>query len=343
MTASSVESVSLPPIGAEPESNASGLPVFRQLGVALGILVIVFGATYVGTIATLVRPTTSAQDVTVEQQLSLTAESKTIRNEFDGAIVAGTSAFVWDVTAQRALFNKDADEQLPIASITKLMTALVAYELLNADDRVNITTKAIRELGDSGFRDGESFTFKDLLDLTLISSSNDGAVALSEAAGSSVELDEAPLSVFLRAMNIKAEELGLTQTYFESVTGLDLSEHEAGAYSSARDVAFLMEHIITHYPDVLALTKIDMTTVNNEDGEYHLVKNTNEIVNEIDGLIASKTGYTELAGGNLVVAFEAGFNRPIIVVVLGSTRSGRFDDVLNLVERAKRQVGVTTR
>jgi D-alanyl-D-alanine carboxypeptidase len=99
-----------------------------------------------------------------------------------------------------------------------------------------------------------------------------------------------------------------------------------------------MEYIVTHYPDVTALTKVENTYVYNEAGEYHEVENTNEIVNKIDGLIASKTGYTELAGGNLIVAFNVGLNHPIIVAVLGSTFDDRFTDVLTLTKLARSYV-----
>lgn len=324
---------------SEQEFETSHMPVLRQLSVALGLLVVVFGATYVGTITTLVRPITNAkEDVIVEARivdLQNREATEQYVNAFDGTSITAQSAFVWDVQEQRVLFNKNGDEQLPLASITKLMTALVAYELLDTTETVNISVDAIRTQGDSGFTDGESFSVRDLSDLTLITSSNDGAVALSAAAGEALTTTSDPKKLFVEAMNLRAEELGLSNTHFNNATGLDESPSEAGAYGTARDMAFLMEYIITHYPDVVALTKVDMTTVSNEAGEYHLAKNTNEVVESIEGLIASKTGFTELAGGNLIVAFDAGLNHPIIVSVLGSTREGRFSDVLDLVERAR--------
>jgi D-alanyl-D-alanine carboxypeptidase (penicillin-binding protein 5/6) len=321
----------------------SPIPVGRQLAIALGLLVVIFGATYIGTVTSLIRPTTNAQDVIVSEVLSESDEKQIAVNAFEGVTLTGRAAFVWDVQAQRTLFNKNGDERLPLASITKLMTALVSYELLDGTETVDITLRSIQADGDSGFYDGERFTASDLTDLMLISSSNDGAAALSEAAGGSLGIGRDPETVFIEAMNIRAEELGLTQTYFNNVTGLDVSTKTAGAYGSARDVAFLMEYIITRYPEVVSLTSIDSTKVTNENGEYHIAKNTNDIVGEIPGLIASKTGYTELAGGNLVVAFDSGLNHPIVVVVLGSTQSGRFDDVLTLIDRARQQTLLTAR
>jgi D-alanyl-D-alanine carboxypeptidase len=137
-------------------------------------------------------------------------------------------------------------------------------------------------------------------------------------------------------MNLKAKDLGLTKTHFRNSTGLDLSQTEAGAYGTAMDMALLMEHVITRTPDAIARTTVDTARIKNKQGAYHSAENTNEIVGNIDGLIASKTGSTELAGGNLVIAFDAGLDHPIIVSVLGSTYSGRFDDTLTLVRETQK-------
>ncbi len=96
-----------------------------------------------------------------------------------------------------------------------------------------------------------------------------------------------------------------------------------------------MEYIIKTYPKVTRITRHESARIYNSEGAYHDVENTNEIVDSIDGLIASKTGYTELAGGNLVVAFDAGLNHPIIITVLGSTFSDRFTDIHTLTEATK--------
>ncbi len=143
---------------------------------------------------------------------------------------------------------------------------------------------------------------------------------------------------FVAAMNIRAEELSLHSLSFHNPTGLDRSSTQAGAYGSARDVSFLMEYILEQYPDLLISTTRPSDRIFNTSGAYHDAENTNAIVSEIPNLLGSKTGYTELAGGNLTVAFDAGYNRPIIVTVLGSTRSGRFSDVTTLIEAATRIV-----
>lgn len=316
--------------------NASPIPVLPELSVALGLLVFVFSITFIGAKNTIL-PKAITDDFRVEKKIVSVDEAPQTPG-FESISLDAQSVVVWDVQTQKVIYEKNADDQLPLASVAKLMTALVAYELLDPSDRVSIPLSALQVEGDSGFVDGEMFTMQDLVDLTLISSSNDGAAALSANAGNAVLPSNNPEEVFVTAMNLKAQELGLTKTYFENSTGLDLSPTQAGAYGSARDMSLLMEYIITH-TDAAALTTLDLTTVNNVNGAYHLAKNTNEVVNDIDGLIASKTGYTELAGGNLVVAFDAGFNRPIIVTVLGSTQQGRFTDTLQLVEKTRAQLG----
>ncbi len=313
------------------------IPVLRQLGIAFLLLIVVFGVTYTGTLVALFRTQEPVSNVHVSTHLDdkNTEVALPTENPFDEVRVVGKSAFVFDVREGRALFNKNADESLPLASITKLMTALVAYELLDDSSEVGITTAAIRTDGDSGLKDGESFSRKDITDMVLIASSNDGAAALALAGGKATGLDAPSETLFLTAMNLRARELGLTNTRFMNATGLDLSPTEAGAYSSARDVALLLEYIITMYPEITNLTTEHTMRIYNETGEYHEVENTNEMVDSIDGLIASKTGFTELAGGNLVVAFEAGLNRPIIVAVLGSTFDDRFTDVKRLADAAR--------
>lgn len=314
------------------------IPVIRQLTVALGLLLVVFSTSYVGTLIALVDKDVTSEDVRVNARLTESVEAHSNRNPFDDAVVTARSAFVWDVKTGRALFNKNADEVLPLASVTKLMTALVAYELLDDDTLVDISVDAIRTDGDSGLSDGETFSLKNLTNMVLVASSNDGAEALGAAAGKSVVAEGKPQDIFVHAMNIRAGQLGLTNTTFYNASGLDITEEKAGAYSTARDISFLMEYIVTNYPDVTALTTVENTYVYNESGEYHEVDNTNAIVNRVEGLIASKTGYTELSGGNLVIAFNVGLNHPIIVVVLGSTFKDRFTDVLLLTKLARSYV-----
>jgi D-alanyl-D-alanine carboxypeptidase len=333
----SVDSEHLEPILKTP--TPGHIPVLRQLGLALLLLAGVFGTTYVSTLITLFSPNSGDSDVRVTARLIDESLLDTPQvNPFDDVMLTAESAFVWDVKNKRVLFSKNPDDIRPLASITKLMTALVAYELLDDGETLLITNEAVKTDGDSGLKEGEIFSLGDLSNLTLISSSNDGAMALGAKAGASIGTGADPEVLFVKAMNFRAGQLGLSNTLFKNPTGLDLSPTEAGAYSSARDVAHLLEYIITTYPHVTSLTTEAETRITNTHGEYHEVANTNPTVSSIPGLIASKTGYTELAGGNLAVAFESGLNHPVIVVVLGSGYEERFSDVLLLSERAREYI-----
>lgn len=318
-----------------PNAPISPIPVLPQLSVALGLLVFVFGVTYIGATTTISK-TNIEPDVRVETALTKqTEKSRTLSSVFNDTEIRAKSAIVWDVEKQRILFNKNADDRLPLASITKLMTALVTYEILDPDKKIIVPKSAIETDGNSGLSEGEAFTVQDLTDLTLIVSSNDGASTLGTVTGETIGGEGNAEGVFIRAMNVKAEELGLSQTSFTNSTGLDVSATEAGAYGSARDMALLTEYMLANVPEALALTNQDLTTIRNESGGKHVAKNTNEVTRTIQGLIASKTGYTRLAGGNLAIAFNAGLNRPIIVVVLGSSQEGRFSDTLDLIKRTR--------
>lgn len=312
------------------------MPVGGQLAILGVILLAIFSTSAVPKILANFK---EGNDTAAEHVR--TAETNEIQpadlSAFDDVSIEGAAAFVWDVRTQRVLYEKNPDEEMPLASITKLMTALVAYEIIARDTTVAVPHMAILQDGDSGLMDGETFSLGALADLTLMTSSNDGAFAIATAAGALLD-DEEPAATFVEAMNIRADELGLTQTYFRNPTGLDISESDAGAYGSARDVAFLMEHILETKPAMLEATTDANSLFYNDAGAYHEAENTNYVVEHIPGLIGSKTGYTTLAGGNLAIAFDASLNRPIIVVVLGSTYDGRFADVLRLSEAAREAI-----
>lgn len=309
------------------------VPVSSQLTVLAVLLLALFGSGFMPKVLAFFSTEDNPPSELYEDEPDYIANIDTIEEtkvSFVEISLLAQSAFVWDVANQKVLYEKNPDSKLALASITKLMTALVAHEIAEDDSSVRISKDAILQDGESGFLDGESFTLERLTDLTLMSSSNDGAFAMAAAAGALLGTNN-PTETFVEAMNIRAEEIGLTQTYFRNPTGLDISLSEAGAYSSARDVAFLMEYILKNQPDILARTTDNYAAIYNRSGGYHEAENTNPTVNKIPGIIGSKTGYTDLAGGNLTVAFDAGLNHPIVIVVLDSTLNGRFQDVIKLV------------
>ena len=306
-------------------------PVFQQFGLLVLVLLLLFGGTYLP--KTLEDKNDGISANTSDSAIKKAEHTQSIKviDKISDVEVYAQAAYVWDVATQRVLYSKNENEPLPLASITKLMTALMAYELVDFDESADITAAAIRQEGDSGLYQGERFSIKELMDYALLASSNDAAYTLSAAAGEAL-FPERGSDAFIDAMNIRSQELGLTSLEFYNSTGLDISATKAGAYGSARDISFLMEYIVTTYPDLLDITQSTNDRIYNQAGEYHDANNTNDIVNEIPNLIGSKTGYTDLAGGNLTVAYAAGLNRPIIITVLGSTINGRFTDVDTLIK-----------
>jgi D-alanyl-D-alanine carboxypeptidase (penicillin-binding protein 5/6) len=303
------------------------LPVVAQLSVLLVMLGGLFGSLiWLGTDTTN-PPASAPTPMQVEPLPPATPAPQTLGE----VTIQGAAAFVWDVRDNTVLYKKNPDAILPIASITKLMTSLLAYELFEPTKRTTLPLAAILQSGDAGLVAGEEFKTDDLYTLALVASSNDAAFALGAAVGEALG-DRDPTAQFVTAMNIRAEELGLNTLHFKNTTGLDLSVSEPGAVGSARDITFLMEYIVERYPELLDSTTAASARVYNTSGAYHDAFNTNDLVGDIPNLLGSKTGFTDLAGGNLTVAFDAGFDRPIIVTVLGSTRAGRFSDVETLIE-----------
>ena len=309
------------------------IPVISQLSILAALLFLVFG---VGVMPHLLPEAENDNQAATVMQTPV-AKDDNETDHFADLTITGNSGFVFDVATQTMLWSKNPDEQLPLASVTKLMTALVAYELMTADTDIKITEAALNQDGASGLREGELFTLQDISDLLLLTSSNDGAYAVAETVGQALD-SERPADAFVQAMNIRAEELGLTQTFFRNPTGLDTGENDAGAYGSARDMVILMQHILKQAPDILPATRSQSRTLVSESGFTHTNFNTNPYTENIPGLIGSKTGYTELAGGNLVVAFNAGADRPVIAVSLGSTRQARFSDIEKIVTATLQQV-----
>ena len=129
--------------------------------------------------------------------------------------VRARAAIIYDITRDTILFEKNASAQLPLASLTKVLLALVAARELPADAIVLITAEALVPEGDTGFRVGERWKLQDLLDATLIPSSNDGAEALA------LKIGDGSVARAVSIMNIFARDIGLRNTYFLNPTGLD--------------------------------------------------------------------------------------------------------------------------
>ncbi len=248
---------------------------------------------------------------------------------FKNLSLEAQAVYVYDITTDRVLYQKNADTQLPLASITKVMTALIASELATAQTTsITISPTAIASDGDTGLIAGEAWNMSDLISFTLINSSNDGATAIAET-----------FPRFVDTMNTRAKDLGLSSLVFNNPTGLDIevasTSISAGGYGSAKDVAQLMVHIVKHRPTLLESTTATSSTFRSTSAS-HTAYNTNPMIESLPNLVASKTGYTILADGNLAVVFNRGPQQPVVAVVLGSSFDGRFSDILSLASTTLR-------
>lgn len=267
-----------------------------------------------------------------QETIEVNSPQKVFVNPFENITIEGHAAVVYDVAKDSIIYQKNSTETLPLASLTKLMTALVASEEYSPDTLIAVSEHALEPEGDQGLIAGDTWQMASLAALTLISSSNDGAEALSEARDR---------NYFINQMNTRAEELGLHHTYFFNPTGLDVSERVSGGYGSAEDVAKLLVASVHAAPSILSnTTKATYDAYSPYLGPYTL-DNTNPDVGHIPGLIASKTGFTDLAGGNLAILFDAGLANPVAVVVLGSSIDGRFSDVNTLSQAARAYLAYT--
>lgn len=261
---------------------------------------------------------------------------------FAGVLLEAEAAYVFDISTGKVLFARNEEAQLPLASVTKVMTALVASSLPNTM-LVDVTGSDLLS-GNGGLSLGEEWSLKNLLDYTLVVSSNSGASAIAGAVGAVMSNQEGNANVrneevFVHEMNVTAKELGMSQTFYLNPSGLDIDEEFSGGYGSAKDMAILFDHILKTKPMLLETTSYDSLSFKSQNGVNHHAKNTNTIARSVPGLMASKTGYTLLANGNLVIAFNAGLMKPIVIAVLGSSQEGRFVDVEKLVSASIIKIG----
>jgi len=229
---------------------------------------------------------------------------------------------------QKVLFSKESDRALPIASLTKLMTANVILENYDPFQPIKISKQAVAQEEDTGhFKVGEIFFTEGLLHSSLMESSNDATAALTELIGE---------KAFVDLMNLTAEDLELENTYFIDAIGLDPDTPDGPInHSTAEDLAKLTIYLLEIKPKIIGILSLPEYNLYSTEGVFHhKIKNTNELLQEIPGIVAGKTGWTPEAEGCLLIIFKFPENKgEIINVILGS--SDRFKEMKKLVEWLK--------
>lgn len=235
-------------------------------------------------------------------------------------------AILMDVATGTVLFEKNADEKRPPASVTKIMTLLLVLEALDSgkisrDDTVTASEAAAAKGGSQIYLEvGEQMSMDEMLKSVVVSSANDCATALAEhVAGSE--------AAFVGLMNRRAAELGMTNTYFVNCTGLDDESSAAGHLSSARDIAIMSRALLQH-KEIRNYTTIWMDSV--RDGRFGLT-NTNKLVRFYSGTTGLKTGYTSKAGHCISASAERDGMELIAVILNESSSQARFQDAKALL------------
>lgn len=237
--------------------------------------------------------------------------------------VPARSALLMDAQSGRVLFEQNADEPMPPASITKIMTLLLTFEALEdgtlTPGQMITASEHAASMGGTQIwlEPGEEMALEDLIKATAINSANDAAMALAEAVSGSE-------MAFVEAMNQRAASLGMTGTHFVNPTGLDAEGH----LSTARDIAIMSRELMSH-PEALAYTSIWMDSL--RGGETALV-NTNKLVRYYSGCNGLKTGTTDGAGSCLsATAVRDGLS--LVAVSMGSpTSAERFESCRLLLD-----------
>ena len=234
-------------------------------------------------------------------------EAETTNSNFT---VDAKSAILIETGTGKVLFEQNADNAASPASVTKIMTLLLAMEAIKEErvgleDTVMISANAASMGGSQIFlEEGETTTLKELIKCAVIASANDAAVAIAEYVGGSED-------AFVNMMNMRAKTLGLKNTVFENVTGLD----DTTTYhsSSARDISIMSSELLK-YPLISEFASLWQDTTRN--GEFTLT-NTNRLVRYYDGCNGLKTGYTSKAGYCISASAKRG-NLELVAVIMGA-------------------------
>lgn len=294
-------------------------------------LVLLFFASASITVAYLSAP---GQIASAASQTAAAAAPATAEDPFASVSLIAEGAYVLDLTTNRILYSKNPDSQLPLASLVKVPLVLAVSEAFEPTSVLTIPPHSTPDGAGIRLPSGLRFKAQDLIDFTLVASSNEGAAILAEAAEEPLRGTyplSTPGAAALWRMNDIAKNLGLSNMVFLNTDGLDESDTQAGAYGSAHDVALLFAYAAKTAPALFAQTSRDTIKIRATTGETVTATNTDEALPAIPGIIMGKTGYTELAGGNLAVVFEVGPAHPVVAVVLHSTQDGRFSDMKKLV------------
>lgn len=269
----------------------------------------------------------SANDQVSTLSLWLPILSNFIKGDLDVPQISAKSALVYDITANKVLYEKNSKQKLPMASITKIMTAVVALENKKTDDRYFVSKENLVGENSMGLSEGETLSLKELLYGLILVSGNDAAETLAtNYKGGRV--------AFIKAMNDKAKALGLLDTNFTNPSGL---EGDGNQHSTSYDLIVITEHALTKFPlfgEVVATFSYTIEQTDTHKAFY--LENETNLLTSYPGVKGVKTGYTPEAGFCLVTYLDYKEHR-IIGVILGS--QNRREEMKELLDFGLKEQG----
>lgn len=254
---------------------------------------------------------------------SLLPDEARAARAIDDSDIRSPCAVIIDQKTGRIFFEKNAHEKRPIASITKIMTAILAIESGKLDEWAPVNGRAVHTEGSSIYlKEGEKVRLIDLVYGLMLRSGNDAAVAIAEHVGGSVE-------GFVYMMNEKAALLGMADTHFANPHGLDEKNH----YSTAYDMALLMKYAMENETfRKISGTKVYLAESRGKEA-YRVFRNKNRLLTELyPNATGGKTGYTKQAKRTLVSSAEKN-GLDLIAVTLNSPSQDDWQDHITLYER----------
>lgn len=273
-----------------------------------------------------------AQVLTTDNICGKAADARGIAAE-DLPDIDASNAFVMGKNGT-VYYARSADEQVKIASITKVMTAILAVENCKMDEKITVSNAAAA-VGNStaGLLEGDELTVEQALRGLMIPSGNDAAIALAEHVGKKLDpKTKDAVATFVKAMNERAKKLGCTGTLFENPHGLDFDEWAGDMHSTAHDVALMMQEAMKDVTirEVMA-SKDPWIEVTGADGSDHSHSmDTHNVLLDQDGNIGGKTGTTDDAGYCFASAYNRDGDEIYTVVLNSSTTDQRFADTATL-------------
>lgn len=248
-------------------------------------------------------------------------DANVLQSAIEKPQVSAKAAFVYDITQDKVLYDKNSKERLPVASLIKVATAIVALESKRPSARFRVSSKAA-SVGENsmGITAGEVYTLEELLYGLMLYSGNDAAEAIAESVAGTSEQ-------FVALMNQKAKILGLSDTYFVNPSGLE--DDKNPEYSTAYDLAILTRYALSNRVFAQVAQTVEYTIPYSSEHKRIYLYNQTNLLTSYPGVKGVKTGYTPSAGLCLVTYVENGGHKLIAVILSSESRREEMKELLD--------------